>query len=434
MATLFPLPDNHSQRFKLHNEVHARSWAILDLPIKCSHLALLLTHEEKLQARAHLNLLCDRFGVTTPNKDADHFSAVFDSFRLRWEQHAEFISYTFYVQNEQNAENDPFDTPALEKVPVDWLAELPGKIMIAAHATVIAAKTREFKPEDISKHFSNNPVVGAKVSGGAAQAFTDFRIHVDGFSRFLIVGHSLKSQQAGRLLQRLFEIEVYRVMALLAFPIAKQLIPKVNQADKRLLDITESMSQDKRDDGLLLDELTTLAAEVENYISSNHFRFGAASAYYKLVEQRILDLREQRIQGIQTIGEFMKRRLEPAINTCQMTDNRFALLSKRISNTSQLLRTRVDMSIERQNQALLTSMDLRAKMQLRLQETVEGVSIVAITTYVVSLIGSVSQALKEIGLEVEPEVVSGFSVPIVLIIVAFGVRRVHKMIQNTEDK
>jgi len=430
VATLFPLPENHEQRFTLHNEVHARASVILELPIRCTHLALLLTHEEKEQVRTHLSLLCDRFAIAPPNKDADHFSAVFDSFQLRWEQHAEFICYTFYVGNTLK---DPFDAPALEQVPVDWLAQLPGKIMVATHATVMPASEITFNLETISTFFSNNPVVGAEVSGGAAQAFTDFRIHVDGFSRFLIIDHSLKTQQAGRLLQRLFEIEVYRVMALLAFPIAKRLNPKVNQGDQRLLAITEAMSQDDRDDSLLLDELTTLAAEVENHISTNHFRFGAASAYYKLVGQRIDDLRENRIQGIQTIGEFMKRRLEPAINTCQMTDNRFARLSKRISNTSQLLRTRVDMSIERQNQALLTSMNLRAKMQLRLQETVEGVSIVAITTYVVSLIGSISIALKKIGWKIEPEVVSGFSIPLVLLIVAMGVRRIHKMIQKEEQ-
>jgi len=430
VATLFPLPENHEQRFTLHNEVHARASVILELPIRCTHLALLLTHEEKEQARIHLSLLCDRFAIAPPNKEADHFSAVFDSFQLRWEQHAEFICYTFYVSNTLK---DPFDAPALEQVPVDWLAKLPGKMMVSIHATIMPVSEITFNLETISTFFSNNPVVGAEVSGGAAQAFTDFRIHVDGFSRFLIIDHNLKTQQAGRLLQRLFEIEVYRVMALLAFPIAKRLNPKVNQGDQRLLAITEAMSQDDRDDSLLLDELTTLAAEVENHISTNHFRFGAASAYYKLVGQRIDDLRENRIQGIQTIGEFMKRRLEPAINTCQMTDNRFARLSKRISNTSQLLRTRVDMSIERQNQALLTSMNLRAKMQLRLQETVEGVSIVAITTYVVSLIGSMSIALEKIGWKIDPEVVSGFSIPLVLLMVAMGVRRIHKMIQKEEQ-
>jgi uncharacterized membrane-anchored protein len=153
-----------------------------------------------------------------------------------------------------------------------------------------------------------------------------------------------------------------------------------------------------------------------------------------LVEQRIEDLREVRIQGIQTIGEFMKRRLEPAINTCKSTSGRFSLLSKRINNAGQLLRTRVDITIERQNQALLTSMDSRAKTQLRLQETVEGLSIVAITSYVVSLIGSITKAINtSTRIDVNTSLVTGLSIPIVLIIVAFGVRRIHKKILTDND-
>jgi len=429
VTTLFPIPKNHPQRFILHNEVHARSSIILQLPIRSTQLALLLTSEEKCQERLHLNLLCERYGVTPPHKDADHFSAIFDSFQIRWEQHTEFSSYTFYVQD---VLENPFAEPALSHVPVDWLKSLSGKVIVAAHASIMAARPDCPDIETVSEYFSNNPVVGAQVSGGAAHAFTDFRIHVDGFSRFLIIDHSLKRQQAGRLLQRLFEIEVYRVMALLAFPFARKLQPQLNEADKRLLAITSAMSQEESDDHRLLDELTTLAAEVEHHISNNHFRFGAANAYYSLVEQRIEDLREVRVQGIQTIGEFMKRRLEPAISTCKNTSNRFTMLSKRISNAGQLLRTRVEMTIEHQNQALLTSMDVRAKMQLRLQETVEGVSIVAITTYVVSLIGSIGKALQELGWEINPDILAGLSVPFVLLIVALGVRRVHKMIQNED--
>jgi len=427
VTVLFPLPKNYSQRFELHNEVHARASIVLQLPIRSTHLALLLTTEEKQQERQHLDDLCTRFGVTKPNRDADHFTAIFDSFQLRWEQHAEFSSYTFYIQG---VLDNPFSKPALEQVPVDWLKDLPGKLMVAAHASCLSSETDKPNLETIATYFENNPIVGAEVSGGAAHTFTDFRIHVDGFSRFLIVNHSLKKQQAGRLLQRLFEIEVYRVMALLAFPIARLLQPELNAADKRLLAITSSMSQMSGDDNQLLNALTDLAAEVENHISTHHFRFGAANAYYHLVEQRIEDLREVRVQGIQTIGEFMKRRLEPAINTCQTTSTRFNLLSKRINNAGQLLRTRVEMSIEQQNQVLLTSMDLRAKMQLRMQETVEGVSIVAITTYVVGLIGYVVQALKKIGLDLDADIVAGISVPVVLLLVALGVRRVHKHIQN----
>ncbi len=429
MTILFPIPENHSERFKLHNEVHARSPIILKLPIRSTFFALTLSSEEKKTERIHLSKLCERYGVTPPKDDASHFSATLDSFQIRWEQHAEFSSYNFYIQN---ISGEPFSVLALERVPSDWLKQLPGKTLVAVHASIIEESYPTVSSaESISAYFAGNPIVGAEVTGGAARAFTDFKIHADGFSRFLILDYHLKSRQAGRLLQRLFEIEVYRVMALLAFPIAKQLTPELNKEDKQLLTITSAMARPGSNDEELLDELTTLAAEVENNISSHHYRFAATQAYYKLVEQRISDLREVRIQGIQTIGEFMKRRLEPAVNTCTSTSKRFTLLSKRINNASQLLRTRVDITIERQNQALLTSMDLRAKTQLRLQETVEGLSIVAITSYIVGLISTMTKAANSTDwVNLNPALITGFSIPVVLIVVALGVRRIHKRIHK----
>lgn len=433
MTKIFHIPKNHPQRFTLHNEVHARAPIVLKLPVRSSFLALSLSSEEKKTEHAHLARLCDRYAVTPPKEDASHFSATLDSIQILWEQHAEFSAYSFYVQS---SSPEPFSNLALELVPVDWLNMLPGKVIVAAHASIIKESTSSvISAESISALFSGNPIVGAEVTGGAARAFTDFKIHADGFSRFLILDYHLKSGQAGRLLQRLFEIEVYRVMALLAFPIAKQLIPVLNKADQRLLTITNEMAQPGSNDGKLLDNLTTLAAEVENNISTHQYRFGAANAYYNIVEQRIEDLREIRIQGIQTIGEFMKKRLEPAVHTCKYTSSRFSVLSKRINNASQLLRTRVDITIERQNQALLTSMDLRAKTQLRLQETVEGLSIVAITSYVVSLIHSITKAINTSNwINVNPTLVTGVSIPVVLLIVALGVRRIHKKILKGSDE
>ncbi len=235
------------------------------------------------------------------------------------------------------------------------------------------------------------------------------------------------------MLQRLFDIEVYRVMALLAFPIARQLYPELKKSDRQLYTITNTMTQANENDAALLDELTVLAAEIENHISTHHFRFAAANAYYLLVQQRVGDLREVRIQGIQTIGEFIKRRMEPAINTCTSISHRFTLLSERVSNTCQLLRTKVDIVIERQNQNLLTSMALRAKMQLRMQQMVEGISVVAITYYAASLVGKIAEALHSIGLHVNPGLAEGAAIPFILIIITLGLKRMHKIIANTTE-
>lgn len=434
MTTLFQIPDNHPQRFKLHNEVHARASSISRLPVRASYLALSLSSAEKLQECQHLKRLCERFGCAVPDDDADHFSASFDAFQMSWEQHGEFSTYAFYAYD---SVTEPFSDPALKKVPVDWLDQLGGKVIVAAHASVISAETVSYRDDmdlsPLSAYFAGNPLVGSKMTGGAASVFTDFRIHVDGFSRFLIVNHDLRTAQAGRLLQRLFDIEVYRVMALLAFPIARKLYPELKKADRQLFAITNAMTQADNDDGQLLDELTALAAEVENHISSHQFRFAAASAYYHLVGQRLVDLREVRIQGIQTLGEFLKRRMEPAMNTCNSISHRFNLVSERISNASQLMRTKVDIIIERQNQGLLASMALRAKMQLRMQQMVEGISMVAITYYAASLIGKIAEALHSAGWHVDPELVEGVSIPFILVIIAFSTKRMHKIIANTTD-
>lgn len=397
-------------------------------------MALQLTSDEKIRERQHLAALCQRFGIAPPEVDSDHFSASLDALQMSWEQHGEFSCYSFYVYD---ACNNPFAEVALKKVPMDWMSQMSGKLLVAAHAAIVSPEDVGYRGDSdlsaLSGHFAGNPIVGSKATGGAASVFTDFRIHVDGFSRFLIVNHDLRTAQAGRLIHRLFDIEVYRVMALLAFPIARKLYPELKKADRQLYSITSAMTQPNSDDAKLLDELTALAANVENHISSNQFRFAAASAYHKLVQQRLFDLREVRIQGLQTLGEFIKRRLEPAISTCESTSHRFTLLSERVSNASQLLRTKVDIIIERQNQGLLSSMALRAKMQLRMQQMVEGISMVAITYYAASLIGKIAEALHGLGWHVDAELVEGASIPFILVIIAFSTKRIHKIIENTTD-
>lgn len=434
MQNFHAIPGNHPLRFKLHNEVHARASSLISLPVRASYLALSLSSAEKAAENQYIAELCDRFGAHRPDSDADHFSAKFDNFQMSWEQHGEFSSYTFYSSDTQTG---AFFDSAIKKVPADWLKGLKGQLLVASHACVVSAEeaglqnTGDLSP--LSHYFDQNPIVGAHVSGGAASVFTDFKIHADNFSRFLIINDHLRTAQAGRLLHRLFDIEAYRVLALMAFPQARQLYPELKRADHQLFTITNSMTQQSSDPAKLLDELTELAAEVENLISSHHFRFAASSAYYQLVGQRLEDLRETRIQGIQTLGEFMRRRMEPAMHTCTAVSQRFAMISKRVNNASQLLRTKVDITIERQNQSLLSSMALRAKMQLRMQQMVEGISMVAITYYAASLVGKISEALEATGLHLNPHLIEGASIPFILIVFGIGRKRIHKIIASTRD-
>ncbi|VAX07421.1 Uncharacterized membrane-anchored protein [hydrothermal vent metagenome] len=425
----FSVPSNHPQRFALNNEVHARPCSSLYAPERASHLALIMTADEKVEERKAIAGLCERYIHPLPAPDADHFAADFGSFRLRWEQHSEFSTYAFHVHGPFS---EPFSEPALHAVPADWLKSLPGQLVVGAHSAIMKTDEKGADLDAISPLFADNTLVGSEVSGGAAQLFTDFRIHADGFSRFLIYDRRLRSRQLGRLSQRLFEVEVYRMMALLTFPIARALIPQLNEADQRLLTITTAMSQSGSDEADLLDSLTLLASEIEHNQSSTQFRLSASQAYFNLVGKRIDGMREERIRGIQTLREFIDRRLEPAMSTCASVARRQTMLSQRIARASQLLRTRVEVALERQNQTLLESMNQRAKLQLRLQETVEGLSVAAITYYAVSLISYLAKAGKSVGWAIEPELVVGISIPVVAVMVIIGVRRIRKIIEKAQ--
>jgi uncharacterized membrane-anchored protein len=181
--------------------------------------------------------------------------------------------------------------------------------------------------------------------------------------------------------QALLEVDAYRLLALLAFPVARELSPVLNRNERELSEIANVLvNADPESEPVLLDRLTRLQADIERHEADNHYRFGAAEAYYTLVQRRTSQLREERVAALQTFQEFMERRLGPAMNTCAAISARLESLSQRVTRATQLLSTRIEITRERQNQQLLESMNRRAETQLRLQATVEGLSVAAVSS------------------------------------------------------
>ncbi len=419
------LPRDHAARMRLNNEAHARPPEALVPPVRLSYIVLFGDDDVRPVAD-----LCKRYGVAPPPAgDVRHFSADLGPFRLKWERHTEFTRYWFTVAAGEGA---LFERTAISAVPADWLATLDGSIILAAHAELARLPDMTPDPENVADlHFGGNPVIGAHVAGGLGIAFTDFRIHADGFSRFLVYDNGMAPRQRGRTMQRLLEIDTYRVMALLTLPVALELTPVLGYLETDLAAITGAMRQaGEEDEPGLLDRLTLLHADIVQRHTDSQFRFSAALAYSDLVERRIAELREKRLPGSQTYREFIERRLNPAMKTCEAAARRMATLSERVARATQLLSTRVDISRERQNQALLESMNRRVRLQLRLQQTVEGLSAAAITYYIVGLVGYAMKGLDDIGipLPAKPSVLTALSIPLVLALVIMGVRRIHRRI------
>jgi len=419
------LPPDHPLRLELSNEVHARPPEALSAPLRLTFLGLFSSPANRDREWELVSELAAQYGQQVPPR-ASHYSADFGPFRLKWERHTEFTRYKFIVPGPFE---DPFARPALESVPQDWIARLPGEVIVATHAALLPEPAEALDYEALSTaHFGGNVLIGAEVAGGAGVALTDVRLH-DGFGRLLLFDRSMTTRQAGRTMQRLMELDTYRLMALMALPVAQKLTPWIGQAERELAEVTAQLVEAGEEaEPQLLERLTALEAEIESRESAHHFRFTAAQAYHELVERRIAELRERRIQGLQTFEEFTERRLAPAMNTCGSVSGRLESLSRRVERATQLLSTRVDVSRERQNQRILESMNRRAEAQLRLQQTVEGLSAAAITYYVVGLVGYAAKGLKAMGWHVDAELAMGLSIPLVALVVITGVRHVRKVV------
>ena len=426
-----PLPNDHPERFALAEEVHARPPEPLPTPARVSYLALRVDPDERGAESAHLARLCERFAVAAPAREATQFSARLGGLRVKWERHGEFSSWTLIAAG---AERAPFAEPAIALLPEGWLRGVPGLTLTAAHCVVIDAPAQTPDEAELARYFEDHLVVGAEIADGEALAYTDFRIHGDGCSRFLLLARGLSPRVTGQIVQRLFEIEAYRMMALLALPIARRQGPRIVAIEKSLAQLTDGIAREEGADETLLHELTRLAAEVESGLAASQFRFGACRAYSDLVRTRIAELRETRLEGLPTIGAFMARRFEPAVATCLTVSSRMHDLSERVAQASALLSTRVDIARERQNQALLVSMNRRAQLQLRLQQTVEGLSVAAIAYYVVGLVGYLAKGLKAGGLPLEPDLAMGLSVPVVAGLVFMALRRARRRVAKDDAR
>jgi len=428
---MIQLPPDLPDRFLAANEVHARPYEPIETPVRASYLAIQVDNNQREAERSHLRTLCERFGCSPPGEDLNQFSVPIGEFQLTWERHGEFSTYIVLVPG---LPSRPFGDPAIDFLPQEWVRAIPGRVIVATHAQVMDAPAEALDARLLTEYFGSASVIGAEIGDGAGLAFTDFKIQHDGFVRFLMLARELNDYQVGRMLQRLFEIEAYRVLALLSLPIARRESPRVVEIERALAVLTGEMAREDREDETLLGELTRVAAQVESAISSTQYRFGASRAYHDLVNARIVDLRERRLPGLQTIGEFMARRLSPAMATCASLSRRLQELSERVARASSLLSTRVSIARERQNQTLLASMDRRARLQLRLQQTVEGLSVVAITYYVIGLVSYLMKSLDAAGLPLNPDLATGLAIPVVGISVLLAVRFVRRKVIGTPQQ
>lgn len=418
----------HPLREELYAELHSRPFQVLPSPARVSYLAVMVGPDHKQKEFDHFCTLYEHFQQVPPQLDGVCYEVDFGGFRIRREKHLEFTSYMF-IQTNGESMSSPFNQNALSDLPQDWLSALPGTVIAAFHVAVEDARTQP-EPDLVSvkSGFEGMRLVGSRPQNGDAQVWTTFQLHSDGCGRFLIYNRNMSDSQLGRMVQRVIEIEAYRLMALLGLPIARKYNSHLAKMDEQLATTTARLADSKEqlDEQALLAELIDMAAWVEAARAQTTFRFSATNAYHDLVLKRLAELKEDEVSGHLTITEFMTRRLTPAVRTCKAAGEHLENLSRRIDRVSDMMRTRVEMSIQSQNQHLLASMDRRSKIQLAMQHTVEGLSVAAISYYSVGLLKFLIEAIYEKGVHFDKSLVLGISVPVVVGGVWFTTRKIHK--------
>ena len=435
---------------ELHDELHARPALAVQRPSVVSYWAQWrMTPAAAEEALAAACVACDR---PAPQAGARHHLLQTPDFALKYERHGEFVSWQVsrpLLDPGEGCDDAVLqhmlrEVRALDALPPAFAAALKaegsGQMLAATHVVLVRGHEQNLLPRSRALMSSqlgssiddSTPLLGSWIADANAVVLTDLRVRADGFTRIVLLDFGLPADQAARSAQRLCEIEAYRMLAMLGFPVAQRESQSLADLERTLQQTVDAMAKDDatHDDARAFDTLTRLSAEVEHSAARTRYRFSATRAYQQIVQRRLADLRESRLDGLQTLSGFLSRRFAPAIAFCESTDVRLTDVADRINRAVNLARVRVETQRESTNQQVFKALAHRQALQLRLQQTVEGLSVVAISYYLLGLVGYLAKAAKAIpaweALHLQPDLVVGVAVVPVVLGVKMFLHRLHR--------
>jgi len=375
-----PRPPDHPLRAPLSDLMHERTIPVFRSPVAVRSWVYLVPDTERAAELDWIEGLDGRHGAErwTLHDIGETEGAI-------WERHGEFSTWLRYTHdlNLTQEKRRGLGFCRIRTEDFAWLSGAPGTVFRSVEISVLPYEPKQAQLQQVIDLTS---AVCCDVFGGRARIWSDFRMHEGGAGRIYVHDKGLQNDELSRLLQILIEIGHYRKLALLGFPEARALMMWLKDAEGRLSAITRAMADETASQAVTLDGLMALSAEVESRTAEVRYRQGATEAYYRLTIDRLASLRESRVEGFSTMHEFVERRLEPAMRTCEAAARRLDDVAARIGRAGDLLRARVSLSLEVQNQGLLQSMDERARVQTKLSAMVEGLSVFAVSYYVFNLV------------------------------------------------
>lgn len=405
----------HPHRTALHNELHARPSLYFNEPAHVFHIALL----DQGGVSATVIAALSRDAAADDAGSAAQGQVQLDGHPLKWERHAEFFTLTLVQPKQANGEFWPALPAALQT-----LIE-PHRALIINAVQILVEAEQHWEGHNARYGFKDP--AGSQIGGGDAVVWSDFRLCQDGRNRILLVNRKLNAYRLGRMIRRLLEIETYRMMASLTLPVAQAVDRQLKDYDQQLASLSERNADPAATNAKqLLSAIALLSASIVRSTAIHRQRFSAAEAYAQLVFERITELRESHVGDCQRLGIFIERRFKPTVRYCAVTDQRLARLGQSVANLGELLQTRVQVEVEEQNSEILRSLNSRANTQIKIQRAVEGLSIIAISYYLLSLFKLGVEGAHSLGLELSPQRAASLLGPLALLIIGGIALRIRK--------
>ena len=407
---------DHPLRVTLSELMHLRALPLERAPVRLRQWVFLVEPRERAAEAAFVALFA-------PGQDpaAGRALVADEGGGWLWERHQEFSTWTWFAYGPLGRDLG-FAPPMGEGF--FWLDGAPGQVFRGVEISVSAPGGGPPSETVLGRHIDLARCVSCEVFDGAARIWSDFRLREGGTGRIYVHNNTLANDEVSRLTQTLLEVGNYRKLALIGFPPARELLGWLDGAEARLAAVTSGLAAGE-DSQVVLDRLLALSAEVELRAAKSRFRRGATESYHRLTLDRLEALRERRVAGHSTMSEFVARRLLPAMRTRQAADRRLDDLSLRVARCGDLLRTKLGLAQDRQNQETLCGMHASLRLQTKLQSLVDGLSIFAVGYYVLGLLGYLLKPWLH-GWPGGGERVLSILVPLVLIAIAASLHRRKK--------
>ncbi|MFA6220148.1 MAG: DUF3422 domain-containing protein [Erythrobacter sp.] len=420
--------NEHPLRRQVVGEMHLRHWPAIHAPMLILQLVNLVTAGDRTREASLLETLPEGWRHTRGDNPRHDEGKTNAGHGWVWEHHNEASVFTLFVPRSTPAATLLTESDGELASALKWIARLPGQVMRATRISIVNsdAEAEEIldsfafrKAELVSCHVGKPPA-------NAPRIWSDFRIAAGQFGQLLIAANDAAPTDLSRLVQRLQELGNYRNLALLGLPVARAGWERLDRIEQELVTFASKVAHPACDDEAMLDRISELSLDLMSGATGNSFRMAATSAYAKLVDERLEELAPRPIVGFQSLIDFTRRRLQPAVRTCAANHQRETELFQKADAFASLLRTRIETRIQAQNASLLQSMNRSIDLQLRMQHLVEGLSVVALSYYCVGLLGYMLGGAEAAGMRIPHAEVLALGTPFIILVVAVGLRRMKQ--------